>query len=214
MTMTLIAKKSGVTLAIAILAIGLMTFTPLISNVFAAKNTTPIIIPVSPEQSELWSEENAQQLNSPQPLSTFTFFTQTPACTHVASITNKCLGWNTSPFPSNFYYTTPYSGVVVHHNCGGYDCVDTNIRLKNSSTIAYNGKTWTFYSANSISCTTTTPQICSNPVYWGAPANDVIRSVLNAPSNTPIQHQTQYLYKSGTDQLYITSVNYLQYGYN
>lgn len=176
-------------------------------NVFAL----PEIISIPNQQ---FTKENAaawqQHKAAIQPLTTYS---TGASCTHLATWSFPCSGWNGTPFANDFYYFTPYSVPPQHHTCGTTDCINTNSEFRNVTPILYSGHYFNFVSTTYITCQS--PTLCTPPIYWGAPANDVIVYHSNIPAKVPIQHEFDYLYRSsGQPDLHILVTDYLQYGYN
>lgn len=183
---------------------------------------------VSAQTQSAWTKENYDKyfvteqqktLTSQKaitPLAGGNFWTSSPACTHTATGSNWCSGYNNTPFAGLFYYETPPRTFnPLHVPCGfSYpDCVNTADIIQSPVTISYGGVTYTFSSAQSVQCATNL-NVCSTPVFWNSYVYSKNIPVQGAPANTPIQTQTQFLYKSGSDTLAIGFANYLQYGYN
>lgn len=166
-----------------------------------------------------WSQENyklfLQRQHAAQPNTIVgTFTTTSNPCSHVAAAPpNNCDGYNTdSVWAGQFFYATPYSFLndLPPGSCQEA-CANTDIQLTAPSQVEEAGKVWTWSSATSVQCAPNFG-ICTNPITWTDTPGHVY-SIFSAPTGTPIQQTTTYLYTAGSDQIQIQFTNYIPNGY-
>ena len=143
-----------------------------------------------------------------------TFPIHSNPCTFVSGAPpNNCKGYNVGDvWAGLFYYATPYSYIIdLPPGSCNYSCANTDIQLLAPSQVHEGGYVWTWKSATSVQCAPNLG-LCTNQVSWTDTPGHVY-SIYSAPTRTPIQQDTTYVYAKGTDEIHIEFTNYLQLGY-
>lgn len=200
-------KTKTITTIITAMVVGVVLFASMNANAYADNSFGH------------WSKENykkfLQREHAVQPNAIVgTFTTSSNPCTFVSQAPpNNCNGYNVgNNWPGMFYYATPYSYLndLPPGSCN-YACANTDIQLLAPSQVEEGGYVWTFSSASSVQCAPNLG-LCTNSVNWTSTPGQTF-SIFSAPTGTPIQQTTTYLYSKGSDQIQIQFTNYLQYGY-